>query len=98
MTTSPTSSFLAEPAHRIIPAAPAIATVVEARGVSLDYRSARGDIAALHDVSLSVHAGEFVSIVGPSGCGKSSFLKLVAGLHVPSAGTIRVMNQPVRQP
>ncbi|MEJ0067859.1 MAG: ATP-binding cassette domain-containing protein [Pseudomonadota bacterium] len=98
MTTSPTNSSLAEPARRILPAAPATRIVVAARGVSLDYRSARGDVAALRDVALSVRAGEFVSIVGPSGCGKSSFLKLVAGLHKPSAGEIRVMDQPVRQP
>ena len=74
MITSPTSSCLAEPIAPIVPE-PA---VVEAIGTSLDYRSPRGDIAALRDVTLSVRAGEFVSIVGPSGCGKSSFLKLVA--------------------
>ncbi|MBV8168167.1 MAG: ABC transporter ATP-binding protein [Alphaproteobacteria bacterium] len=71
---------------------------IETAAVSLDYRSPRGDVAALRDVSLRVHAGEFVSIVGPSGCGKSSLLKLVAGLHAPSAGTVRVMDEPVRKP
>ena len=94
MITSPTSSCLAEPIASIVPE-PA---VVEAIGTSLDYRSPRGDIAALRDVTLSVRAGEFVSIVGPSGCGKSSFLKLVAGLHPPSAGEVRVMGRPVREP
>jgi NitT/TauT family transport system ATP-binding protein len=72
--------------------------VIETTGVSLDYRSVRGDIAALRDVSLTVRAGQFVSIVGPSGCGKSSLLKLVAGLHVPSAGAVRVMDLPVDRP
>jgi len=37
-------------------------------------------------VSLSLGAGEFVSIVGPSGCGKSTLLRLIAGLLRPSAG------------
>ena len=94
MITSPTSSCLAEPTDPLVPD-PA---VVEAVGVSLDYRSVRGDIAALRDVSLRVRAGEFVSIIGPSGCGKSSFLKLVAGLHAPSAGEIQVMGRTVREP
>jgi NitT/TauT family transport system ATP-binding protein len=97
MTTSPTSSCLAEPTRaRADAAAPPV--VIETIGASLDYRSPRGDIAALRDVDLGVCAGEFVSIVGPSGCGKSSLLKLVAGLHPPSAGQVRVMDQPVRRP
>jgi NitT/TauT family transport system ATP-binding protein len=93
MISSPPESAVRWPA-----AAAAPRPVIEAAGVSLAYRSERGDIAALSDVSLDVQAGEFVSIVGPSGCGKSSFLKLVAGLHMPSAGSIRVMGEAVRRP
>lgn len=98
MTTSRTSSSPPEPAERWPAVSTAPRPVIEATGVSLAYRSERGDITALSDVSLSVEAGEFVSIVGPSGCGKSSFLKLIAGLHMPSAGGIRVMGEPVRRP
>jgi NitT/TauT family transport system ATP-binding protein len=72
--------------------------VIEIAGVSLTYRSARGDIPALADISLGVREGEFVSIVGPSGCGKSSLLKLVAGLHPPSGGSLLVMGEEVRRP
>ena len=43
---------------------------------------------ALHNTSVSVAAGEFVSIVGPSGCGKSTLLRLASGLIVPTSGTI----------
>lgn len=43
---------------------------------------------ALHNTSVSVAAGEFVSIVGPSGCGKSTLLRLASGLIAPTSGTI----------
>ena len=39
------------------------------------------------DVSLTVGAGEYVSVVGPTGCGKSTLLNVGAGLLVPSTGT-----------
>jgi NitT/TauT family transport system ATP-binding protein len=46
------------------------------------------DVVALFDVSLDIHAGEFVSLLGPSGCGKSTLLGLIGGLGSPSEGTI----------
>src|SRR5688572_8452731 len=45
---------------------------------------------AVRDVSLSVGAGEFVSVVGPTGCGKSTLLNVAAGLLAPSSGTVEV--------
>ena len=42
---------------------------------------------ALHNTSISVADGEFVSIVGPSGCGKSTFLRLASGLIAPTSGS-----------
>lgn len=53
---------------------------------------------ALHDISLDVAAGEFVSIVGPSGCGKSTILNMVAGFIPQSGGEILVGGQPVKGP
>ena len=44
----------------------------------------------LESVSLSIHRGEFVSIVGCTGCGKSTLLKIAAGLIAPDAGQVRV--------
>jgi NitT/TauT family transport system ATP-binding protein len=43
---------------------------------------------ALADIDLTIHPGEFVSLLGPSGCGKSTLLKLIAALARPSSGTI----------
>ena len=43
---------------------------------------------ALDGMELAVRPGEFVSLLGPSGCGKSTALRLIAGLALPSAGTV----------
>jgi NitT/TauT family transport system ATP-binding protein len=51
---------------------------------------------AVQDVSLSVGAGEFVSVVGPTGCGKSTLLNVGAGLLQPSTGAVRVFGQPLQ--
>ena len=50
---------------------------------------------AVRDVSLTVGAGEFVSVVGPTGCGKSTLLNVAAGLLAPSVGTVRVFGAPL---
>ena len=61
-----------------------------ARGVCVDYIVAGRVNRVLHDVSLSVPKGGFVSLIGPSGCGKSTLLKVLAGLLAPSAGEVSV--------
>lgn len=53
---------------------------------------------ALDGVSLTVAAGELVSLIGPSGCGKSTLLRLLAGLEAPSSGTLHIGNEPVTGP
>lgn len=50
---------------------------------------------AVQDVSLTVGAGEFVSVVGPTGCGKSTLLNVGAGLLEPSTGSVSVFGQPL---
>jgi NitT/TauT family transport system ATP-binding protein len=65
--------------------------------VSKKYGGASG-VLALDGVSLSVHEGEFLSILGPSGCGKSTLLRCVAGLERATGGLISVHGEPVRRP
>lgn len=50
---------------------------------------------AVQHVTLTVGAGEFVSVVGPTGCGKSTLLNVAAGLLQPSQGTVSVFGQPL---
>ena len=52
---------------------------------------------AVRDVTLTVGAGEFVSVVGPTGCGKSTLLNVAAGLLAPSAGTVRGVRRAARR-
>lgn len=52
-------------------------------------------LSALEDVSLTIESGSFVSIVGPSGCGKSTFIRSIAGLEHPTAGTIECDGETV---
>ncbi len=49
-----------------------------------------GKTAALREVSMTVHAGEWVTIVGPSGSGKTTLLNIIGSLDQPSAGQVRV--------
>ena len=53
-----------------------------------ENRAAAQSIDVLHDVTLDVAAGEFLSVVGPSGCGKTTLLRIVAGLIAPTSGVV----------
>jgi sulfate transport system ATP-binding protein len=57
---------------------------IEVRNLSKTF----GTYAALHDVSLTVSAGELVALLGPSGSGKTTLLRVIAGLEAPDAGTV----------
>lgn len=49
-----------------------------------------GEVVALHEVSLAIRRGEFMTLLGPSGCGKTTLLNLVAGFFSPDGGRILV--------
>jgi ATP-binding cassette subfamily C protein len=69
-----------------------IATGVErgtviATGIGHEYEPGRP---VLHDVDLTLRAGERMALVGPSGAGKTTLAKLIAGVHVPTSGSVHV--------
>ena len=55
-------------------------------------------VTAVHDVSLTVSQGEFVSVVGPSGCGKTTLLNMIAGFIPLSGGEILLDGRAVSGP
>jgi len=71
---------------------------VELAGVAKTYRRHGRETHALEAVDLAIREGEFLAIVGPSGCGKSTLLRLVAGLHLATAGEVRVAGRIVDRP
>ena len=62
--------------------------MIEARRLSKTYTMGAVTLPVLKDVSLSIEADAFVSVVGPSGAGKSTLLHLLAGLDAPTGGDV----------
>jgi iron(III) transport system ATP-binding protein len=73
-------------------AAPARVVV---RNLSKTYRTRRGDVPALRNVSVELGDGEILVLLGPSGCGKTTLLRCVAGLEQPDEGEIIVHGKTV---
>jgi NitT/TauT family transport system ATP-binding protein len=73
-------------------------TAVEIEHLFKRYRSRRGEVHALENVSFNVGTHEFVSLVGPSGCGKSTLLKMLAGVTPVSRGQIRLNGREIQGP
>src|SRR5438874_2253622 len=65
-------------------------------GVSKIYGEDGEALPALDPISLDIPANSFVSLLGPSGCGKSTLLKLIAGIEMPSGGSIRCQAREIR--
>jgi len=67
--------------------------VIEIKALSKSY----GAISILQDISLSVHPGEFLTLLGPSGCGKTTLLRLISGFEKTCSGDIFIHGTCVNQ-
>ncbi len=73
------------------------AKALDIRGLSKRFILAGGrDVIAVHDFSLRIEPGEFVTFLGPSGCGKTTVLRMLAGLERSDAGEILVDGRSIQ--
>jgi putative ABC transport system ATP-binding protein len=69
--------------------------IVEAQGVTKVFPMPAGPVVAIHDLNLTIMAGDYMAICGPSGCGKSTLLHILGVVDVPTHGTLRVDSRDV---
>ena len=70
--------------------------IVEIKDVDVIYNAGKNNEArALEGISLEIYAQEYVVFFGPSGCGKSTLLNIVAGLEIPTEGTVLIDDQDI---
>lgn len=62
-----------------------------------NLKKAYGAKVALHSVSLTLQAGQFVALLGPNGAGKSTLVQLLSGLFVPDEGSLSLLGQDMRR-
>ncbi|MHC4990191.1 MAG: ABC transporter ATP-binding protein [Planctomycetota bacterium] len=71
--------------------------LIQLEGISKIYPMAGGDVHALREVSLTINAGDFLSVVGSSGSGKTTLLYLLGLLTSPSRGSYRLHDHSVEE-
>ena len=72
--------------------------LLEIKGVSKGFGSAKARTEVLHDLHLEVEQGEFVAIIGYSGAGKTTLMSLILGLQFPDVGEVLLKGQKVTGP
>jgi ribose transport system ATP-binding protein len=55
-------------------------------------------VRVLHDISVSINSGEIMGLIGENGAGKSTLIKIITGIHQPSAGSLRLQGRNVTVP
>src|SRR5438874_13716380 len=52
------------------------------------------DVVAVSNLSLDLRAGEILGLYGPSGSGKTTTIRMILGVYLPTAGTVRIFGVP----
>ena len=68
-----------------------VTVAVSLRGISKLF----DDVTAVDSVDLDIDDGEFFALLGPSGCGKTTTLRMIAGLEIPSSGSLQIFGDEV---
>jgi NitT/TauT family transport system ATP-binding protein len=72
--------------------------ILSVLNASKNFPGANGGLMALDPVSFEVQRNEFVCLIGPSGCGKTTLLRLLAGLSLPTSGSVTFEGRPLAGP
>ena len=76
----------------------AVAPLLSAEGVTLQYKTPDVQVTATYRVSFDVYSSDRFVLLGPSGCGKSTLLKAIGGYIRPTEGAIRLKGHRVEEP
>lgn len=71
--------------------------MIELSGITKTFRSGRGRVDAIVDVSLRIAAGGFAAVMGKSGSGKTTLLNCMGGLEIPDRGEIFYFDTPINR-
>jgi nitrate/nitrite transport system ATP-binding protein len=71
---------------------------IEVQNAEMVFQTKKGRFHALREINLTVAKGEFVTLIGHSGCGKSTLMNLIAGLTLPTSGTLLCDNREIAAP
>jgi putative ABC transport system ATP-binding protein len=70
-------------------------SILEVQNITKEVNSPEGVLTILKDISLTINSGDVTSVVGPSGSGKTTLLAIMAGLDLPTTGTINLLGEEI---
>ena len=69
--------------------------ILKVENITKEVNSPEGTLTIVRDINLSVEQGKPISLVGPSGSGKTTLLAIMAGLDLPTAGSVRLLGSQI---
>ena len=69
--------------------------ILEVKNITKEVNSPEGPLTIVKDINLTVEQGKPISLVGPSGSGKTTLLAIMAGLDLPTFGTVNLLGSEI---